>query len=72
MPKKSIVVRFTSLTNTMHIICCNKETFYVDVTEDNYAGKKRRGLVFYGVKYKLLAFYILCLKDPTSSSTLDA
>ena len=40
--------------------------------EDTYAGKKRWGLVFYGVKYKLLAYYRLGSKNLTAASTLDA
>ena len=35
-------------------------------------GKKRWVLVFYDVKSKLLAYYRLGYKDPTSASDLDA
>ena len=41
MPTKSAVVRFTSLTDPMHIIHLNKESFSVDVMEDTHSGKKR-------------------------------
>ena len=34
--------------------------------------KTRWGIVFYGLKSKLLAYYRLGSKDPTGSSTLDA
>ena len=44
----------------------------MDLLEDTHARKKRWGLVFYGVKSKLLAYYRLGSKDPTSASTLDA
>ena len=43
----------------------------MDLLENTHAGKKRWGLVFYGVKYKLLAYYRLGFKDPTAHSTLD-
>ena len=33
--------------------------FSVDLLENTHAGKKRLGLVFYGVKYKILAYYRL-------------
>ena len=69
--KKSSVVRFPSLPDKMHDTSCNKETFYVEVTEDTHYGKNRWGLVFYGVKSKLLDSYRLGLKEPTNSSTLD-
>ena len=72
IPKNSAVVRFTSLPDPMRGVRRNKETFSVDLLEDTHAGKKRWGLVFYGVKYTLLAYYRLGSKDPTSSSTLDA
>ena len=39
--------------------------------DNTHAVKKCWGLVFYGLKYKLLAYYILGSKDPTSASTLD-
>ena len=39
---------------------------------DTDTGEKRWGIVFYGVKSKLLAYYRLGLKDPTASLTLDA
>ena len=72
MPKKSVVVGFTSLSDPMHGIRRNKETFSVDLLENTHAGNKRWGLLFYGVKSKLLAYYRLGSKDPTASSTLDA
>ena len=72
MPKKSSVVRFPSLSGPMRGIRHNKETFSITLLENTHAGKKHWGLVFYGVKYKLLACYRLGSKDPTSHSTLDA
>ena len=45
----------------------NKETFSVDIVENTYADKKRWGIVFYGVKSKLLAYDRLGSKDPTGS-----
>ena len=72
VPKKSAVVRFPSLYDPMHGISCNKETFSVDLLENNHAGKKRWGLVFCGVKSKLLDYYRLGSKEPLSASTLDA
>ena len=71
MPTKSDVVIFPSLSDPMHGICRNKETFSVDLLENTHAGKNRLGLVFYGVKSKLLAYYRLGSKDPTARSTLD-
>ena len=44
----------------------------MDLLENTHAGKKRWGLVFYGVKSKLLAYYRPGSKEPTSASTLDA
>ena len=43
----------------------------MDLLENTHAGKKRLGLVFYGVKYKLLAYYRLGSKEPTARSTLN-
>ena len=40
--------------------------------ENTHAGKKRRGLIFYGIKSKLLAYYRLRLKEPTASLILDS
>ena len=56
-PKKSVVVRFTSLYDPMCGTCRNKETFTLDLLDNTHAGKKRWGLVFYGVKYNILAFW---------------
>ena len=72
MPKKSAVKIFPGLSYPLRGISRNKETFYVDLLEDTHDGKKRWGIVFYGVKSKLLAYYILGSKDPTAASTLDA
>ena len=72
MPKKSALVRFTSLFDPICGINCNRETFSVYLLENNHAGKKRWGLVFNGVKSKLLYYYRLVSKDPTTASTLDA
>ena len=72
MPKKLVVVRFPSLSDPMRGIRCNKENFPVDILENTHAGKKHWGLLFYGIKYKLLAYYILGSKDPTAFSTLDS
>ena len=44
----------------------------MDLLENTQAVKKRWGIVFYGIKSKLIAYYIFELKEPTSSSTLDA
>ena len=44
----------------------------MDLLENTHVGKKLWGLVFYGVKSKLLAYYILGSKDPTSDLTLEA
>ena len=60
--KKFSVVRLPRLPDPMSGICRNKETFPVDLLEDTYTGKMFWGLVFYGVKSKLLAYYILGLK----------
>ena len=72
MPKKYVVVKFTSLPDPMCGIRCNKKTFSVDVTEDTYAGGKRWVLVFYGLNSKLLDYYRLGLKNHTASLTLDS
>ena len=42
----------------------------MDLMENTHAGKKCWGLVFYSINYKILYYYILGSKDPTSSSTL--
>ena len=70
MPTKSDVVIFPSLSDPMCAIFCNKETFSVDLLENIHAGKNRLGLVFYGIKSKLLYYYRLGLKYPTVHSTL--
>ena len=57
MPKKSYVVRFSSLTDPMHIICCSKKHFSVDLLEDTQCGKNIWSILFYGIKSKLLAYY---------------
>ena len=67
---KSTLVRFPSLPDPMHSILRNAETFSVDVTEFTHARKTLWGLVFYGVKSKLLYYYRLGSKYPTASSTL--
>ena len=72
IPKKSAVEIFTGLSDPLRGIIRNKETLSVDLLEDTHAGKKRWGLVFHGVKYKLLAYYRLGSKNPTAASTLDA
>ena len=43
----------------------------MDAVENTHSSKKRRGIVFYGVKSKLLDYYCLGSKDPTGSSTLN-
>ena len=70
MLKKSDLARFPRLSDPMHGISRNKETFSVEFLEDTHTGKKRWGLVYYGVKYNLLAYYRLGSKDPTAVSTL--
>ena len=65
--KKSDIVRFTILPDKMRGISYNKETFSADVTEFTHSGKTRWGLVFYGVKSKLIAYHTFVLKEPTSS-----
>ena len=72
MPKKFSVERFPDLYDPLRLISRNKETFSVDLLEGTYSGKKRWGLVFYQVKYKLLAYYRLGSKGPTAALTLDA
>ena len=72
MPKTSAVEIFTSLSDPLRGVCRNKETFSVDLVENTYAGKKHLGLVFYGVKSKLLAYYCLGSKDTTAASNLDS
>ena len=72
MPKKSAVVIFPSLSDPMRGICRNKDFFPVDLLENTQSGKKRWGLVFYGVNYKLLDYYRLGSKEPTVRSTLDS
>ena len=72
MPKNSAVVRFPAFSEPMCGISCDKETFCLDLLENNHAGKKRWDLVFYGINSKLLAYYRLCSKEPTSPSNLYA
>ena len=72
MPKKSSVVRFTSPSDPMRGILCNKEAFSMYLLDNTHGGKKRWGLVFYGVKSKLLGYYRLGSKYSTSRSTLDS
>ena len=72
MPKKSAVVRFLSLPDPMRGIRRNKGFFPVDLLENTHVGKKCWGLVFYGVKSKLLDYYRPRLKYPTARLTLDA
>ena len=66
------MVRFNSLPYPMSGICCNRETFLVDIMGFTHAGKTRWGLIFYGIKSKLLDCYILILKDPTANANLYA
>ena len=66
------MVRFPRLSDPICGIHCNKETFSVGLLDNTHAGKKRWGLVFYGVKSKLLYYYRLGFKYPTSASTLYA
>ena len=56
MPKNYVVVRFHILPYPIHSIRHNKKIFSGGVTKDTHAGKKRWGVVFYGVKFKLLAY----------------
>ena len=72
MPKKSAVEIFTAMADSLRSVLRNKETFPVDVVENTYAGKKRWGIVFYGVKSKRLAYYSLGYKEPIGALTLDA
>ena len=55
MPMKSAVVGFPGLSDPLRSICHNKVNFSVDLLENTHAGKKRWGLVFYGMKSKLLS-----------------
>ena len=71
MPKKSEVERFPAMTDSLRSIRRNKETFSLDLLLDTRAGS-RWGIVFFGLKSKLLAYYRLGLKEPTGTSTLDA
>ena len=66
MPKKYDVEIFPGLYDPLCGISRNKETFPVDLLEDNHAGKKRWGLVFYGVKSDLLPYYRLGVFEPKS------
>ena len=50
MSKKSSLARFPSLYDPMRGVFRNKKTFSVDLLEGTHVGKKRWGLVFYGVK----------------------
>ena len=72
MPKKSAVEIFLAMADSLRGVRRNKETFSVDVVENTYSGKKRWGIVFYGVRSKLLDYYRLGSKDPTGASILDA
>ena len=72
MPKKSAVAISPGLSYPMFGISRNKKYFSVDLLEDTHVCKNRWGLVFYGVKYKLLAYYRLESKDPTAALTLYA
>ena len=72
MPQKLAVVIFPGLSDPMRGICRNKETFSVDLLENNHVGKKRWVLVFYGVKPKPLDYYRLGSKELTTRSTLDS
>ena len=71
MPKKAAVERFPAMSDSLRSIRQNKETFSVDLLVDTRAGS-RWGIVFFGLKSKLLAYYRLGKKEPTSHSTLDA
>ena len=44
----------------------------MNLLENTHTGRNRWGLIFYGVKSKLLDYYRLGSKDPTSYSTLYA
>ena len=72
MPKKSSVEIFPVIYDPLRSISRKKETFSVDLLEDIHARKNRWGLVFYGVKYKLIVYYRLGSKDPTAAFTLYA
>ena len=72
MRNNSTVVRLPSLPDSMCSVSRNKEDSSVDLLEDIHSRKHFWGLVFYGVRTKLVAYYRLWSKDPTSSSTLDA
>ena len=72
MPKKSAVERFPTMSDSLRSVRRNKETFSVDVVVDTHTRMTRWGIVFYGLKSKLLAYYRLGSKDPTGSLTLDA
>jgi len=71
MPKKAAVGRFPAMSDSLRSIRRNKETFSVDLLVDTRAGS-RWGIVFFGLQSKLLAYYRLGKKEPTSHSTLDA
>ena len=43
----------------------------MECLEDTHAGRKHWGLVLYGIKSKLLAYYRLGSKNPTTSLNLD-
>ena len=71
MPKKSTAGRFPAMSDSLRSVRRNKETFSVDVVLDKHA-RLRWGIVFYGLKSKLLAYYRLGSMDPTGISTLDS
>ena len=72
MPKKLAAVIFPILSDPMRSIRRIKEKSYVDLLENTHAVKNRWCLLFYGIKSKLLAYYILESNYPTSYSTLYA
>ena len=71
LPNKSLVVSFPILTNTISVINRNKENFYVDVAERAQSGKRNWGVVFYGLRKKLMIYHRIRYKDITAHSTLD-
>ena len=71
MPKKLAVERFPAMSDSLRSNIRNKETFSMDLLLDTHAGS-RWGIVFFGLKSKLLAYYRIGSKEPTETSTLDA
>lgn len=58
-PNKLAVVSYLSLPDPMRSIRRNKKTFLVDLVVFTHTRKKRWGMVFYGVKTKIIDYHRL-------------